>query len=448
MTALALSPAPPTPVREAVRRLRTLVSPYTGLVGAIGELAAATDDARLLRVGCRVADLAQLTGVAADYRPGGAGTKRDDAVAAALGEAAERYSACYVPEDGVRLATADELGPAAVRPERFALFAEEQYAAPGFPFRPFTGTSRVRWTRGFSLPEREDAWLPVQLVYLAWRPPSESGEQPIGYSTSNGTACGCTLEEALVRGFLEVLERDAFMVTWYSRLSLPLLDWRGHRGLSAHADRYFRPTGLPYSAVDLSCFFAVPTVLGIVRDELGRGAALGVGAAAAPTVEEAWGRALAEAFAVHGWVRALAGEHRAGATRAAEVTTFDDHVAFYGDPARAELTRFLDGAEERRDVREVDALPTGCPSDLLRTLGEKLAACGSSAYGVDVTAPDIRAAGLRVAKVVAPELAALDVAYEGRFLGGRRLTHAAYELGLRSAPLRLSELNPLPHPFP
>jgi ribosomal protein S12 methylthiotransferase accessory factor len=86
--------------------------------------------------------------------------------------------------------------------------------------------------------------------------------------------------------------------------------------------------------------------------------------------------------------------------------------------------------------------------DQIAALCARLAAHGASAYAVDVTAPDIAAAGLRVAKVVVPELQPLDVAYEGRFLGGRRLYRAAYELGLRSAPLTFDELNPYPHPFP
>ena len=71
-----------------------------------------------------------------------------------------------------------------------------------------------------------------------------------------------------------------------------------------------------------------------------------------------------------------------------------------------------------------------------------------TAYAVDVTAPDIADAGLRVAKVVAPELQPLDVAYDARFLGGRRLYRAAFELGLRDEPATFDDLNPYPHPFP
>ena len=51
-------------------------------------------------------------------------------------------------------------------------------------------------------------------------------------------------------------------------------------------------------------------------------------------------------------------------------------------------------------------------------------------------------------KVLAPELCALDVLHGARFLGGRRLYHAACDAGLRARPLAEREVNPDPHPFP
>jgi hypothetical protein len=57
-------------------------------------------------------------------------------------------------------------------------------------------------------------------------------------------------------------------------------------------------------------------------------------------------------------------------------------------------------------------------------------------------------AGLRVAHVVVPELCPLDVVESARFLGGRRMYHAAFEAGLVPRPLGPDDLNPDPHPFP
>ena len=130
------------------------------------------------------------------------------------------------------------------------------------------------------------------------------------------------------------------------------------------------------------------------------------------------------------------------------VETFDDHIRFYASPERARLTAFLDGAGERRDVRDVCPLEGEDVAAQIDAVVARVEARGAGVYAVDVTAADIRAAGLHVAKVVSPELCALDVAHDARFLGGRRLYHAAFEAGLREEPLPKDELNPHPHPFP
>ena len=71
-----------------------------------------------------------------------------------------------------------------------------------------------------------------------------------------------------------------------------------------------------------------------------------------------------------------------------------------------------------------------------------------SAYAVDVTSPDVESLGLRVVRVVAPELCALDVAHSARFLGCPRLYTAAFEAGLAPRVLEPADLNDDPHPFP
>jgi ribosomal protein S12 methylthiotransferase accessory factor len=448
VTAVAAVAGRHTPLDESLRRLRTLVSPYSGLIRGVTELTAAPDDARLVRVACHVADLEPLIGVDTELRPGGSAADRDTAIAATIGEVAERYSGAWVPR-GLPLAAADEL-PGAVDPERFSLFHATQHAQPRFPFRAFTGRTRVRWTPAIALPSGEAAYVPAQLVYLRWRSPADTGEEAIAYSTSNGVACGATFDEAVASALLELLERDAFMLTWYGRHSLPRLDWSADPALAAFDARYFRPSGVRYAAVDLSVFHDVPSVLGIVRGAAGDGAPLAVGAAARATLGEAWVGALAEAFAVRSWARAMSHERgpRTFAPDFADIDGFDDHVAFYADESNTCHADFLDASDVTRATAEVSPLEGATAAQQIAALCARLAARGMSAYAVDITAPDVAAAGLRVARVIVPELQPLDVAYAGRFLGGRRLYRAAFELGLRASPMMLQDLNPYPHPFP
>lgn len=428
------------------RSLEAVVSPYTGIVRGLVSLARSTHESALVGFGAVVSDRIDPHGDSPTGTSGGSHWDQAAARAAAIGESLERYSAAHVPA-GLAVATADELGPAAVPPASFALFHPTQYAAAPFPFRPFTSSTRVRWARGWSLADGAPVWLPAQLVYL---PVAEPGDEPpIGYATSSGVACAATPERAVATALYELIERDAFMLVWANRLSLPLLDWRDDPELRRLDERYFASTGLRHSAVDLSVFFGVPAVLGVVHGLPARLGALGVGAGCASTIQTAWRKAFAEAFDVHAHVRdALVREPELADGAAEDIGCFDDHIFFYGTPERARRASFLDASGDRRPVADVTPLPDLDDDGQVRELVERLASRGVDAYAVDVTSADVRDAGFCVVRVVCPQLCALDVVDRARFLGGGRLYRAAYEAGLVERPLELADLNRDPHPFP
>jgi ribosomal protein S12 methylthiotransferase accessory factor len=437
-----------TPPSQTLPRLRSFVSPLTGVVRLVSETLAAPDEHRLVSIGCELADGGPTIGTSLESYTGSEHWSREGAEAAAIGEALERYSGSYVPTERIVVGSAAELGEDAVDPERFALFSEDQYGRAGFPFKPFRRETPVGWVEGFSLPDGRRAYLPAQLVFMPWER-CMGEEVRIGHATSSGLACAATLEEAILTGLLELVERDAFMLVWHNRLSLPLLDWSGDDGIVRLDRRYFAPSGLRYAAVDLSAFLDVPTVLGVVHGAPGSLGALGVGAASATRVEVAWRKALAEAFSVRRWVRdrALEEPERLGRPVAA-IQTFDDHTLYYADEQRASRAAFLDGSPERRSTREVAALEGDNVLEQIEAVCGRLDHRGVRAYAVDVTSPDVAAAGLRVVHVIAPELCPLDVVEGARFLGGRRLYDAAFAAGLVPRRLRPSDLNTDPHPFP
>jgi ribosomal protein S12 methylthiotransferase accessory factor len=428
--------------------LARAVSPYTGIVRSLEECLHLAGEPPLFRVACDVGDGERVLGGKLDHLEGmgGSGLTKAEAAAAGVGEALERYSATFVPEDRLVFATARELGEEAVEPERFALFSELQHATVGFPFQPFTSDTRVPWVRGVSLPGRCPAWLPAELVFLG--DPMPDNGVPIGYTTSNGMACGETIEDALSRGLCELLERDAFMITWANKLSLPTIEWPEDSRLGELDARFFAPTGMKYAAVDLSSFHRLPTVLGVVRAPVGCPGAFGVGAGTASTVERAVWKALSEAFASRsaGAKLMLLQPERTYGRFGGGVRSFEDRIAYYADHGRAEAGAFLDSSADRIESAEIPVLPGDSSAAHVLALCERVESAGSSAYAVDVTSPDVRELGLTVTKVVAPELCPLEVAHQARFLGGGRLYHAAAALGLSDGPLRT--VNPEPHPFP
>ncbi len=427
-------------------RLRPAVSAYTGIIRSVEECLGSVTEPPFFQAACEVGAGDWLLGSGLDHLSGlgGIGRTREAAAGAAVGEALERYSATYVPVHTLVFASATELGEAAVAPARFALFSERQYGQPDFGYRRFTEHTRTYWVEGRELPGGVPAYLPAELVFLG--PVPVQGVLPIGYATSSGLACGEELERTLEGGLLELLERDAFMIVWTNRLSLPLLGGRGCATIEGD-DLSFSSTGLGYAAVDLSVFHDIPTVLGVVRAPRGCPGAVGVGAAAAPAIESARWKALAEAFAARtAGAKLSLLDPGAGARRG--LRSFEDHIRHYARHEAAEATGFLDGSALRTEAGSVRRLEGNTAADRISALCRRIEAAGATAYAIDVTAPDVAELGLTVSRVIAPELCALDVAHDARFLGGRRLYEAAMKAGLSSRFLREEDINPDPHPFP
>ena len=338
------------------------------------------------------------------------------------------------------VATARELGDAAVAPDRFALFSDRQYAEPGLPVPAVcTSDSRIAWVEGRSLPDGGPAFLPAELVYLGRA--TLGGSEPIGYSTSSGLACDESDVVATVEGAFEILERDAFMLVWSNRLSLPLLDRVGARCSTA--------PGLGYAAVDLSLDPSDP-VRARRRPRPGRDArgARGRRRQRRRRVERAWWKALAEAFSARtaGVKLALLDAGRRRAARSSLVRR--PHPPVRGSPARGEHRRSSTRAPSGSRWTRCRRSRARAREELLAALCGRIGAAGSSAYAVDVTAPDVAELGLTVAKVVAPELCALDTAHSARFLGGRRLYEAASRARARARADRRRRAEPRPAPVP
>jgi ribosomal protein S12 methylthiotransferase accessory factor len=83
---------------------------------------------------------------------------------------------------------------------------------------------------------------------------------------SNGCAAGNTLQEAIVQGFLELVERDAYAIWWYNRLQRPQVD------LSQFDDTYVRDlqaqlaeAGRRLWVLDVTSDLGIPTFVAILH---------------------------------------------------------------------------------------------------------------------------------------------------------------------------------------
>ncbi|HID90172.1 MAG TPA: hypothetical protein EYP52_10775 [Anaerolineae bacterium] len=164
------------------------------------------------------------TGVMPFLPAGGKGVDVPATVFSSVGEGFERYL-CFIYAQYIRhvpglirVATYRELreaGERALGPEELYLFHPRQYAQENFPFVPLQEDTLLSWIRGTDLLTGDVVWAPAQIIVMGY---AAHGEPPVGFSSSAGLSAGSSIEEAIVHGFQEFVERDANNIHWVTRI--------------------------------------------------------------------------------------------------------------------------------------------------------------------------------------------------------------------------------------
>src|SRR5690625_821684 len=114
-------------------------------------------------------------------------------------------------------------GTEVLDPRSVGLHPESSYSQPGFRYRRYTEAESCAWTWAHSVTRDRAVLVPETLAY--YRPRSTIDVQaPFCYDLSNGCAIGSTLVEAVAYGLLEIVERDAFLLTWHAQIPAPRID--------------------------------------------------------------------------------------------------------------------------------------------------------------------------------------------------------------------------------
>ncbi|WP_134684906.1 TOMM precursor leader peptide-binding protein [Brevibacillus migulae] len=433
--------------------LRKAVNSRIGLVNKTFELEFAPTDPKIFSSASVTPELSVINSLLPMLVHSGAGYTPEAALHSAIGETLERYAGSLYDEKTLPLATWKEL-PHAIHPEEFALFSAEQYAQPGFLYRPFRENTPIRWTKGTDLISGEEVWVPAAMVYIPYRRIRE--ETNITVSLTTGLAAGPTWEHAILTGLYEVIERDALAVSWLCKLPPCEVSPDLIAANPTFASIFPKDTGLTYRFFDLSLDIPVPVTLAMIENvEQGR-TMLRMGSAARRNPLAAMDKALLEATQCFPYIRALVKDHPTGAPVAdfSTIDTFQKHAVFYTKyPEMRKQVGYIMDPEVDRSL-SMRPTPLHSTLDMAASLGEadakrdlpflidSLQKNGYRAIGIDLTTPDLRMLGVRVARAVVPGLVHLTGNHPYRLLGGRRLQELPQKLGYACKPD-----NPYPHPF-
>lgn len=366
-------------------------------------------------------------------RAGGKGVSETQARASAIGEALERYSGMLQGDEPIIRATYLELGEHAIHPNACMLYSEQQFAQRSewntrnsrycrVP-EPFDKTQTIEWTPVWSLTDAAPFYLPTSYCYYTQL---ESSRYAPG--NSNGAAAGNTLEEAILQGFLELVERDSVALWWYNRIGRPAVD------LDSFGEPYFikmretlKRMHRDLVVLDLSSDLGIPVFAAVswCINQPQEQIIFGYGAHLSARVGIL--RAITEMNQFLPWVFPLLGQKKDSTDEMTvwlrEATRINQPylVPLESPPLRATDYPILESNDLRDDVLR-------CQS-IVEAKGMKLLV-------LDQTRPDV---GLAVAKVFVPGLRH----FWTRFAPGR-LYDVPVQLGWLSNPLTENELNPIP----
>ncbi len=371
----------------------------------------------------------------------GKGSTRQQSETSALCEAVERYSSAVGGDEiRIRRRFSEFTGEGdALHPNDVQLFSDDQFDsaqainAQGHPYNVvpsrFDPDAEVEWTPVWSLTRQRHRYLPTSMLYSM--PAEERGPGDL-IADSTGCAAGNTLEEAILQGFCELAERDAFAIWWYNRLRVPAVD------LAVFNDEYLASAPGQYARyerdlwmLDITSDIGIPVFVALSRRPDGETEDIIYGAGAHTDPRIAALRAVCELNQCLTWLprpgkadgRPVIDDPTALRWwKAARLSECSWLAPADGEPCgAASRYRGIETADTREDVENCRALVEDRGMEFLV---------------LDQTRPDI---GMPVARVIVPGMRH----FWARFAPGR-LYDVPVSMGWRKTPLAEADLNPAP----
>lgn len=368
---------------------------------------------------------------------GGKGTTQQQAQVSAMGEAFERYSISYHGDEPSIWRSHREIGSSAVGLRGCMNFSDLQYcnrrswnaslrgARLNVVPRPLDEDQEIQWVRAWSLSQQRECWLPASYCFVGH---PESRTHFFSSADSNGCAAGNTPEDAILRGFLELVERDSVAIWWYNRIRRPEVN------AASFCPQYFPALKAHYATLnrevwvlDLTSDLGIPTFVAISYkpSQAAQDIILGCGAHLNP--KAAMLRALSE-------LNQFLPVFRHGLGGKVEYDFPDEEAVVWWKTAKCEDEKYLLPVDACKNVADYIDLER---DDLLDDIGvclDVVREVGLELIALDHTRPEV---GVPVWRIVVPGLR-----HFWRRLGSGRLYDVPVKLGWLDKATREEDMNP------
>ncbi len=330
-------------------------------------------------------------------------------------------------------------------------FTEEQKKTR--PDLRFSENTLFGWIPAHSLISNKKMLCPIQFVSslyfrknvkTPWN--KEAVEPMLRWCITTGLASGRTLEEAVVAGILEVVERDAFMITYLNKLSPPLIDIEHLASQDKDIEtvlKKFKRYKLDVYLLSLPTDFPVFVTLALVVDHTGKGPAASVGASADFNIKTCILDALSEPLSVR-----MAKKETWKEPLNLDRIGREGRILYYTKKENAHKLDFLIHGKKINVNLKKDSAPKSTSmrysKEQLAILVNELRLKNLETCYINLTTKETGRLDIHTAFVIIPELQPMHLDEEIPYFGGKRLKEVPLKLGYTPA----KELNKDPHPFP
>ena len=263
---------------ETIRKYDQYVSHITGVVTSLVPTPTSDDKVHVYYAGHNFAmKFESLDFLKKGLRSGSGGKGVSDIQAKASGlcEVLERDSGRYDGTEPKITASYRRLGDDAIHPNLCMLYSKKQYRERkkwnkrGSKFNvavePFDEEVEIYWSPVWSLTNEKVKYLPTQFVYFN-APAAKNSKKKYCRGCSNGNASGNNMEEAILQGFFELVERDCVALWWYNMLKKPGVDFVSFgEPYLLELREYFKSRNREIWALDITSDLGIPAFASFSR---------------------------------------------------------------------------------------------------------------------------------------------------------------------------------------
>jgi ribosomal protein S12 methylthiotransferase accessory factor len=271
--------------------------------------------------------------------------------------------------------------------------------------QPYTPQSLLEWVGAYDLVNREEVFVSANAVYHPYDAPGQC--QKLFLSNTNGLASGNVIEEAILHGLLEVIERDAISTAQFTRNLGKEIVLTEEDGYIYELSRRFKDAEIELKIWLVPTDTGIPTVIAATDDiKLKDPALLVMGAGSHLKPEIAVARAVTEA--AQSRVVQIQG--------AREDTDREGFIRSVGYDRMKRLNCFWFEEGEKVSLSEVQDLSRKSPAENIDLILEKLRGLAEKVLVIDLSREEV---AVPVVRVIIPgfELFTVD-----RDRKGKRIT--------------------------